>query len=119
MKKQDNPDPDREEAARLRISQIADLFSEMRILLARWLDEAGPAADASTKQMMTKINELQSTHLMVLRAEEVFHEKYGSPDADTGIDYDDARDTIGRELDRLRASIGPKDVSGKPDAGSD
>jgi hypothetical protein len=119
MKTPDDPQSPHEDSARLRISQIADLFEEMRTLLARWLDEAGPAADASNKQMMNKINELQTTHMMVLRAEEVFHDKYGSTDIATGIDYDDARDTIGRELDRLRAALSPASGSGEPDTGPD
>jgi hypothetical protein len=119
MKQADDNKNSGEDASRLRVSQIADLFAEMRTIVGRWLHEAGPASEATSKQMMSKISELQTTHMMVLRAEEVFHEKYGSPDTDTGIDYDDARDTIGRELDRLRAALGSAELSEEPDAGSD
>ncbi|MBB5722073.1 hypothetical protein FHS72_001697 [Loktanella ponticola] len=95
----------REDAARLRISQISTLFVEMRTLLAKWLHDAGPAADATNKQMMNKINELQGAHMMVLRAEEAFHDKFDTDEIADGIDYDAARDDIGRELDRLRAAF--------------
>lgn len=96
---------DCENAARRRVTQISDLFAEMRALMVRWLEEAGPVADANNKQMMSKIGELQTAHLAVIRAEEAFHDKYGNGALADGLDYDAARDEIGGALDRLRAAL--------------
>jgi hypothetical protein len=115
MTHEDDDQPSREDAARLRITEIAALFAEMRATLVKWLRDAGPAADATPKQMMTKISELQTAHLLVARAEEVFHDKFGTGEVANGIDYDVARDDIGRELDRLRAAVEAKLVFEGPD----
>jgi len=109
----------RQDAARLRITQITTLFAEMRTMLVRWLHDAGPAAEASSKQMMTKISETQSVLASLIRAEEAFHDKFNTDDIADGIDYDAARDAIGRELDRLRAAFTAGAVFERPDRGAD
>lgn len=100
----DDP-PTGESSARQRIAEITALFANMRALMTKWSDDAGPASNASSKQMLTKISELQSAHLLVMRAEEAFHDKFGNGEINAGIDYDAARDDIGRELDRLRVAL--------------
>jgi hypothetical protein len=119
MTDKDDNRQDSEIAARRRITEIETLFVEMSDLLAKWLREAGPAADATTKQMTNKINELQNAHMMVLRAEEVFHDKFGSDDIADGIDYVAARNDIGRTLDRLRSKIAATEVSKRSDGCAD
>lgn len=119
MTQNDDEKQSRENAARQRVAEISTLFAEMRSVMSRWLKDAGPAADASTKQMMTKISELQSAHLLVIRAEEAFHDKFGNGEIEDGIDYETARHDIGRELDRLRAALEAKYLSAGPDDRSD
>lgn len=119
MTDQDDDRQSREDAARRRVAEISELFANMRAIMARWLKDAGPVADATSKQMMTKISELQSAHLLVIRAEEVFHEKFGQGDIADGVDYEAARRDIGRELDRLRAAFEAGYVSQGSDDGSD
>ena len=116
---EDDDQQSREDAARLRIAEITDLFAEMRALMSKWRRSAGSAADANTKQMMNKISELQGAHLALLRAEEVFHDKFGQGDIEDGIDYEAARHDIGCELDRLRTTMEARFVSGRTDDGAD
>ena len=116
---EDDDQQSREDAARLRIAEITDLFAEMRALMTKWRRDAGPAADANTKQMMNKVNELQGAHLALLRAEEVFHEKFGQGDIEDGIDYEAARYDIGCELDRLRTAMEARFVSRRADDSAD
>lgn len=116
---EDDDKTSRENAARSRLSEITDLFAEMRAITGKFLREAGSADSANTKQIMSKISELQSVHLMVIRAEEAFHEKFGQGDIADGIDYDAARDDIGRALDRLRTAVDAKFVSGRADRDPD
>ena len=119
MTDKDDATKSREDAARQRVTEISDLFANMRAIMARWLEDAGPVADATSKQMMTKISELQTAHLLVIRAEEVFHDKFGTADIADGVDYEAARRDIGRELDRLRAAFEAGYVSGSPDGSAD
>ena len=119
MTQQDEDQPNREAAGRLRIAEITTLFADMRAMMVMWLGDAGPAAKATSKQMLDKINELQSAHLLVIRAEEAFHDKFGHGEIADGIDYDAARDAIGRELDRLRAAVEAGYLSEGPDDGAD
>ena len=105
--------------ARQRITEITALFANMRALMTKWLDDAGPVSTASSKQILTKISELQSAHLLVMRAEEAFHDKFGNGEINTGIDYDAARIDIGRELDRLRIALASGYLPERTDDGAD
>jgi hypothetical protein len=111
----DDP-PTGESSARQRIAEITALFANMRALMTKWSDDAGPA---SSKQMLTKISELQSAHLLVMRAEEAFYDKFGNGEINAGIDYDAARTDIGRELDRLRVALEAGYLSEGTDDGAD
>lgn len=90
------------ERARERITQIGVLFNEMAALTDRWMAEAGPADFATGKKILAKLGELQTAHLMMLRAEEAFHDKFSPSASDEGVNHDDVRDEIGRRLDRIR-----------------
>lgn len=101
--------------ARARIDDIGTLFSEMKALLERWLAEAGPADLVTGKKMQTKLGEMQTAHLMMLRAEEAFYDKFSDDIRADTIDYDVIRDELGRTLDRIRDAEYPS----RPAEGSD
>lgn len=90
--------------ARARISEMTRLFEEIRLWLDRCIALEGPVTKMSAQKMLTKLGELQTAHLMVMRAEEVFHDKFKQDTAGPGIDYDAVRRDLGRALDRIRAA---------------
>ncbi len=98
-------------AARERIDQISTLFAEMTTLLAQSMASEGEVTKATSQKMLAKLGELQTAHLMVLKAEEVFHDKFDQETAGAGVDYDIIRHEIGCALDRIRAADATGDVS--------
>lgn len=113
---EDGPDA-AAQCARERINQLSDLFSEMNMLMHRWLDEVGPADLAQGKKMLGKLSDMQTTHLMVLRAEEAFYEKFSDTTASDTVDYERIRAELGRALDRIRDAERPDRLS-EPTDGS-
>ena len=112
----DTPKRDRAKDARNRIDTITELFGQIELLVRRWLDQEEPVTLASTKKVLGKMSELQSAHVLVLRAEEAFHEKFGTEEARTdSFDSEAARRDIGRKLDRIRAFLEAGGVPQEPD----
>ncbi|SEW04178.1 hypothetical protein SAMN04488515_0781 [Cognatiyoonia koreensis] len=99
------PDDDADDA-RIRIQHIKNLFKSIRELLQCGIEEIGPVTPALTKPLMAKLSELQTVHVVLIKAEEAFHEKTGNPLADDAVDIADIRDQIGRALDSIRAADG-------------
>ncbi|MEL6572286.1 MAG: hypothetical protein AAFQ64_11535 [Pseudomonadota bacterium] len=90
--------------ARDRLKEIGALFADMRALMELWLADPGPADKTTANKMLTKMGELQTAHLMMLRTEEAFYDKFSDHTAATAIDYDAIRDDIGRRLDHIRST---------------
>ncbi len=91
-----------------RIARIANLFTSISCKLDDMIAAFSTENAVSPKTINLKLGELQSAHASLIRAEEVFHEKFASTDAASGINYDAIRDDIGRQLDRIRAAISPE-----------
>ncbi|MEL6641627.1 MAG: hypothetical protein AAFP98_09990 [Pseudomonadota bacterium] len=90
--------------ARQRLTQISALFEDMKALMDLWLTEPGPADKTTSTKMLAKMGEMQTAHLMMLRAEEAFYDQFSERAVEEAIDYDAIRDDIGRRLDRIRAT---------------
>ncbi len=107
--------------------QIGDLdqadaekqLAEMRAMFLRLQDEIRQHMAATQdpnvsdfKAISTKLSELQTNQLTLLRAEEAFHDKFRKDAARDRDNYDDIRREVGRALCRLRDTIAAEGVSG-------
>lgn len=99
---------DRSEA---RIADLAALFSGMNDLVKDWKASVPTPSKADAAKIILKLGEMQTIHLMLLRAEEAFYEKIVHGTDVTEVDYDDVRDHIGRALDRIRIATRAEGVS--------
>jgi len=103
----------------LRVGDLATLFSEMNDLVKLWKAKKAEALEddenvdfpkAEATKVLTKISEMQTVHLMLLRAEEAFYEKIVFGTNVTAVDYDVVRTQIGSALDRIRAATDAEEV---------
>ncbi len=101
-----------------RVAEIKLLFAEIRKQLAVQVTRLDVIMPTTPKTLITRLNELRSLQILLLKAEEAFHDKFGENKGKvegTTFDEDSIRDTIGRRLDRIRATSGAKQVSERPD----
>ena len=111
--KKTRPDKDDKSAAEKRVAEIVRLYERIRDMLDAALTQFGTPDSMTPKAVMSKLAELQSVHLTILKAEEAFHEKCKTTDGQPDIDFDAVRDDIGRQLDRLRCALEAEEVSKK------
>ena len=109
--KQLHPQQGEKQEAQRRIAEVSRLYERIRALLEAALAQYGKPDGTTTKVVLSKMSELSAAHLAILKAEDTFHEKFNTTSDPDEIDFEAARDTIGRQLDRIRAAIGTEDVS--------
>lgn len=95
-------DPDDEA---VRVAELDALYQRAKATLAHMMDALGTADGDTPKAVVAKLNELESTHLKLLKAEEAFGAKQNERDGTTALDFDALRSEIGRKLDRIRQSL--------------
>ena len=95
---------------RQRVELLSKLYFEIGETVGQM--RADVASDATLKpgELLKKLAELQTLHVMLLRAEEAFNDKFGQSESTDGIDLDALRHEIGGRLDRLRAINHPDGV---------
>lgn len=101
-------DPDGPDDAAHRVADISRLFGNTRTVLEGMIRDVGIAHATDPDAMVAKLYDLQAVHLRMLAAEEAFDAQHGHPAQTNAIDLDEIRADIGRQLDRLRQSIGAK-----------
>lgn len=107
----------RVDSAAIRLAEMERLYQDIRDTLVAMKDRLGKPDGASTKEVLTMVNELNAAHLKLVNAEDAFHAKIGTnPDIDA-IDFDAIRVEIGGQLDRIRASLAASGISIGTDAG--
>ena len=102
MKIQDETIAQNAAAVSARISAIKELFEAIKQSLRAQVRQFPDVDAQSPRAMITKLNELQSAQVLLLKAEEAYYEKYARDDIQIAIDHDALRDQIGRALDRIR-----------------
>ena len=95
--------------ARARLDDLAQLYAGLRQLLLVQISAAQADPALSAKALIARLGELQTAHLMLTKAEEKFHDAFGTED-DTPTDIDSLRAEIGRKLDRIRKAQDAKAV---------
>ncbi len=98
-----------------RLAEIDELSRRIRKNLAEMLADADCAPGPTPKELQNKLNELHAAHLKVLAAEDAFHAKIGKNPDDDAVDFEAMRIDIGRQLDRIRASLVSGGFSGETD----
>ena len=99
-----DPGPDGRAAALARLRDIAGFYRLLKTTFLGQIKQIGAVSDATPKALVVKLGELQSTHVMLMKAEEAFCEKFGQGDDETILDYDAIRAEIGSQLDRIRTA---------------
>lgn len=94
-KSQDHPASD-VQAALARITMIEEKFQSISDVLNRLMADIGSVDSQTPKAVVSKLMELQTAHLSVIKAQEAFHEKFKDTDPSGGVDYDEIRVDIGR-----------------------
>ncbi|WP_296424128.1 hypothetical protein [Yoonia sp.] len=115
MNELNDPGPEGLQNATARVAEISRLFESIRQVLDQMIRVIGTPDGRTPKAIITKLNELQSAHLKVLAAEEVFHAQHGQSASSEDIDVDAIRADIGGQLDRLRAAITAEGLSVAPE----
>jgi hypothetical protein len=106
-------------AAAARVVEINDLYTRMRKTMQVWLAGSDDPSMQTTKAQLNKISEIESAHLLVLKAEDAFDARQKSGNiADAIVDLDEIKSEIGRKLDSLRDAIAESGVSGDIDTGA-
>lgn len=99
------------ETARHRVEMARSLFHSIAVTLAEQLQALRTGEEGDLKAIRTKQMELQTALIHCNTIERTFHDRFNAGHDDTSIDFDAARDEIGRRLDRLRAARDPDGVS--------
>lgn len=105
MQETNKPAPDRADDAAARVSEISGLFQSIRRTLERIRDDLEASEEASSRTVISKLNEIQSTHVKLLAAEEAFYAQQDAIDGIEAIDIDAIRIGIRGQLDRIRATL--------------
>lgn len=106
-KSQDHPASDAQ-AALARVAMIEEKFQSISDVLNRLMADIGSVDSQTPKAVVSKLMEFQTAHLSVIKAQEVFHEKFNDTDPSGGVDYDEIRVDIGRLQSPL--ATGPLDT---------
>lgn len=115
MKEENDTLRDSMRLAAARIASIDELTEDILQTLADLLEALRDADDksgAKPRDLLTKLNELHAVHLRVLAAEESFNAKFGKASDEDSVDFEAVRFEIGRQLDRIRASLIAASLSG-------
>jgi len=94
----------RAEEALERVNDIKNVFKSIRDLLKLQIEILGPPDKLTPKPILTKLAELQTAQITLVKAEEAFYDKIRKDTSGTDRDFDAIRDQIGRALDRIRAA---------------
>lgn len=94
-----------------RVATLMRLFVEIGETVERMRAALSTDTAIKSAELMRKLSEMQTLHVMLLKSEETFHDTFGHPDTEDGIDYDAIRRDLGRRLDRIRSNAGAVDVS--------
>lgn len=97
-------DPD---TARQRVEMARYLFHNIAATLTEQLRALSAEGQGDLKAIRAKQAELQTALIHCNTIERTFHDKFRDGPGDGAIDFDAARDEIGRRLDRLRAARDP------------
>jgi len=111
MKKSSDHSKADEKAAAARVAEIKAQFRSIAVTLRQLVADLDTPEGRSSKTVVSKLMELQTSHLAVIKAEEAFHEKFKSVAPESGPDLEQTRIDIGRKLDRLRAAMAAEDIS--------
>lgn len=102
---------DKEDAER-RTIELRKLFVEVQEGIRLQIDKLSELAPPELKKMQSKLNELQTIQLTLMRAEEAFHDTFRTDADKQKHNYDDIRRQVGRALCRLRDTLPAEGVSG-------
>ena len=91
--------------AEARRIEIEELFEQMKARVRQMIKDMATPAGEPPKKVLAKLDELQTAHLKALAAEQaaLAHLEEGQDFEE--INYDALRSDIGREIDRIRASL--------------
>lgn len=84
-----------------RRDEILALYTTMKRSLMKQILDLGSGEHGSSKALVAKIGELSAIHLILLKSEDAFREKFCEDDQSVP-DFDALRAEIGRKLDRIR-----------------
>jgi phosphoenolpyruvate-protein kinase (PTS system EI component) len=98
-----------------RLSEIETLFEMIRKALQQAVAEIGEPTAEMPKAIKKRLDDLIEAHLKILSAEDAFHAKIEKIEDGEAVDYDAIRAEIGRQLDRIRESLGAEGVFVRPD----
>lgn len=115
MKKMHKLGSHRVDDAAARVAEISELFVSIRLTLAQMREDIATSDAQPHRTIITKLSEIQSTHLKVLAAEEAFHAQQDATGAIDTIDTDAIRADIGRALARIRATLDAGEVPKQSD----
>tara|TARA_R110002051_G_scaffold14460_3_gene46821 strand:- start:11066 stop:11356 length:291 start_codon:yes stop_codon:yes gene_type:complete len=88
-----------------RVVRIDRLFTSICDTLDEMMAQFGTSKGCPPKDFNFKLSELQSAHVSLNKAQEVFYEKFAGATLEDNTNFDDIRDDIGRKLDRIRAAL--------------
>lgn len=94
-----------------RVARLERLFASVFSTLEEMLMSFDKPEAEGARKFNLKLSEVQSLHVSINKAHEVFLEKFADPSVDDGINYDDIRDDIGGQLDRIRTALDADRVS--------
>ena len=103
-----------EQAALKRIAILEDQFRGVSDVLSELTANLDRPDSHPPKAVMAKLMELQSIHFTIIKAHEVFNEKFRTTAVDDGVDYNKIRTDVGRQLDRIRAALLSKGIFENP-----
>ena len=98
--------------AQERLAEMRAMFVRVHDEIRQHMDAARDPSVSDFKAISSKLSELQTNHLTLLRAEEAFHDKFRTDAPKNTDNYDDIRRQVGRALSRLRDTIAAEGVSG-------
>jgi len=117
MKKKDDPQLRAVALAAQRVAEIERLSRDIRRTLEDMREFVRDIPDIKPKILADRLDQIHAAHLRVLRAEDALLEKIGKDSDADAIDYDAIRSEIGRQLDRLRASLATEGIHRGADSG--
>ena len=94
-----------------RVARLERLFASVFGTLEEMLMSFDKPEAESARKFNLKLSEVQSLHVSINKAHEVFLEKFADTSVDDGINYDTIRDDIGGQLDRIRGALDADRVS--------
>ncbi len=97
-------------AAAKRVAEIEVLFGSIKDILVATMERLDRPTPEMPPKMISKLSELQTAHLALIKAEEAFYEKIRKEGATDDTDFEGIRVEIGRQLDRIRDTLTTTDI---------